>query len=63
MALLPACRVWFFETVITKFGQWETQTAKEEKKETKKAGHTPTEFIQNNLQREEVFWFHGKTKT
>lgn len=33
MALLPACRVWVSQTVITAFQQWETQTREEDQKE------------------------------
>lgn len=42
MALLPACHVWFFETVITEIQQWEKQTGRKEK--YKKAGLVLTEF-------------------
>lgn len=47
MALLPACHMWFFETVNTEFQQWETQTGRKRnekyKKRGKKAGLVPTE--------------------
>lgn len=36
MALLPACRVWVSQTVITAFQQWETQTREEDQKEIPK---------------------------
>lgn len=62
MALLPACRVWFFETVITELQQWETQTGRKRKEKYRK-NRTRAHSIQVNTGwklKEEAKTFRGK---
>ena len=63
MALLPACRVWVSQTVITAFQQWETQTREEDQKEIPKEQNyqlNSSKTQAESFRGEEVFWFHHR---